>query len=261
MDKLCVKFDDHLDNIATSFKKLMESNDFSDVTLVCEDNHHIDAHRVILSASSPIFMKMLISNKHKNPLIYMRGLKAKNMLSILDFIYHGEANIYQEDLNQFLSLAEELQLKGLIGNDKEEHIQDSQKTFKPDKEKRKTNYIKEHKTTHQIHIKGEVLDNPILEHDINDIPVNNTLKVAIDNDSSLDEQINTMFKGETNNWTCSICGKNSKHKANIRQHIEANHIEGVVHPCDQCKEISRTRCGLLKHISRRHTSKQSVNIK
>ena len=258
MDKLCVKFNDHLDNIATSLKKLRESNDLSDVTLVCEDNQQIDAHKIILSASSPIFMKMLISNKHKNPLIYMRGLKAKNMLSILDFIYHGEASIYQEDLDQFLTLAEELQIKGLMGNDKEEHIQESTKTFKPDKEK--TNHIKESRPTQQIHIKGEVQDNPLSGHDVNDIPVTNTLKVAIDNNSSLDEQINTMLKGETNNWTCSMCGKNSKIKANLRQHIENNHIEGMVHPCDQCKEISRTRCGLLKHISRHHTSKLNVKI-
>ena len=46
-------------------------------------------------------------------MIYMRGLKAKALEAIVDFIYHGEANIYQEDLDGFLALAEELQLKGL----------------------------------------------------------------------------------------------------------------------------------------------------
>ena len=47
----------------------------------------------------------------------MRGIKSKDIVAILDFIYHGEANIYQEDLNEFLALAEELQLKGLAGSE------------------------------------------------------------------------------------------------------------------------------------------------
>jgi hypothetical protein len=55
-------------------------------------------------------------NKHSHPLIYMRGVTAKNLIAIVDFIYHGEANIYQEDLDVFLALAEELQLKGLAGS-------------------------------------------------------------------------------------------------------------------------------------------------
>ena len=46
-------------------------------------------------------------------MIYMRGMKAKDLIAIVDFIYHGEANVYQEDLEGFLALAEELQLKGL----------------------------------------------------------------------------------------------------------------------------------------------------
>ena len=48
-------------------------------------------------------------------MIYMRGVKARDLTAIVDFIYHAEANIYQEDLDGFLALAEELQLKGLRG--------------------------------------------------------------------------------------------------------------------------------------------------
>ena len=46
-------------------------------------------------------------------MIYMRGIKALELVAIVDFIYQGEANIYQEDLDGFLALADELQLKGL----------------------------------------------------------------------------------------------------------------------------------------------------
>ena len=37
----------------------------------------------------------------------------ENLLAIVDFLYYGEANIYQENLDNFLNIAEELKLKGL----------------------------------------------------------------------------------------------------------------------------------------------------
>ena len=45
----------------------------------------------------------------------MKGLKSDDLLAIVDFLYRGEANIFQENLDSFLAVAEELQLKGLMG--------------------------------------------------------------------------------------------------------------------------------------------------
>ena len=42
-------------------------------------------------------------------------MKYEDLLAIVDFLYRGEANIYQENLDSFLAIAEELQLKGLMG--------------------------------------------------------------------------------------------------------------------------------------------------
>ena len=47
----------------------------------------------------------------------MKGMRLDDLLVIVDFLYHGEANIYQENLDSFLSIAEELKLKGLTGTD------------------------------------------------------------------------------------------------------------------------------------------------
>ena len=49
----------------------------------------------------------------------MRGLKSKDLVAMIDFLYHGEANVYQENIDSFLAIAEELQLKGLHGNQTE----------------------------------------------------------------------------------------------------------------------------------------------
>ena len=90
-------------------------SDFTDVTLVCEDGPQVQAHKVILAASSPFFQKLLGKTKHPHPLVYMKGAKFGDLSAIMDFLYHGEANVFQENLESFLALAEELQLKGLTG--------------------------------------------------------------------------------------------------------------------------------------------------
>ena len=51
---------------------------------------------------------------HPHPLVYMRGMQSENLLAIVDFLYRGEANVYQESLDGFLAVAEELQLAGLV---------------------------------------------------------------------------------------------------------------------------------------------------
>ena len=65
----------------------------------------MEAHKVILASSSPFFEKMLQKSKHPHPLIYLKGFQSKDFASILDFLYLGQANIYQENLDSFLAIA------------------------------------------------------------------------------------------------------------------------------------------------------------
>ena len=115
-EKLCLQWNDFKDNIISSFGNLRQENDFADVTLVSEDGQQMESHKFVLSSSSPVFQNLLKGNKHNHPMIYMRGLKSDNLLAILDFLYCGETRVYEENLNSFLAIAEELQLKGLVGN-------------------------------------------------------------------------------------------------------------------------------------------------
>ena len=115
-DRLCLKWDDFQEDLNSAFGVLRNDQDFADVTLACEDGTQIEAHKVVLASSSPFFMEMLKKNTHPHPLIYMRGLKAENLVAIIDFLYYGEANVNQESLDVFLGLAEELRLKGLTGS-------------------------------------------------------------------------------------------------------------------------------------------------
>ena len=98
-EKLCLQWNDFKVNVSTTFGELREDKDLTDVTLACEDGSQVEAHKVILAASSPFFMDILKRNKHPHPLIYMRGVTGSNLEAMVDFVYRGEADIFQENLD------------------------------------------------------------------------------------------------------------------------------------------------------------------
>jgi len=111
-EKFCLRWNDFEKNINSAFKELKDDKDFFDVTIVCADEQ-IQAHKVILSACSPFFKNILRRNPHNHPLLYMHGVTYLDLVAVLDFMYHGEVNIAQEELNSFLAVAESLRIKGL----------------------------------------------------------------------------------------------------------------------------------------------------
>ena len=72
-EKLCLKWNDFQDVLKSSVGELRDSIDFTDVTLVCEDQS-VKAHKVILSACSPFFKRLLksiiINNNNNKPNLF-----------------------------------------------------------------------------------------------------------------------------------------------------------------------------------------------
>jgi len=128
-DKFCLRWNDFENNISGAFRELREDKDFFDVTLACDDEQ-MQAHKVILSACSPFFRGILRRNKHDHPLLYLKGVKHADLVSVLNFMYHGEVNVAQEELNSFLAVAEDLKVKGLTQNNSETKHQPSAQTHK-----------------------------------------------------------------------------------------------------------------------------------
>jgi len=114
-EKFCLRWNDFESNISVAFRELREDKDFFDVTLACDDEQ-ISAHKVILSACSPFFRNILRRNPHQHPLLYLKGVKFTDLQAVLNFMYNGEVNVAQEELNSFLAVAEELRVKGLTQN-------------------------------------------------------------------------------------------------------------------------------------------------
>ena len=106
IEKFRLSWDNHKKNVGEAFVVLRKDKHFCDVTLACED-HQFQAHKVVLSAGSSFFEQVLKRHKHPNPLVYLKGVEAKHMELLLDFMYCGEVALEQEELESFLRSGEE----------------------------------------------------------------------------------------------------------------------------------------------------------
>ena len=111
--KVCLNWKKFQQNISNAFRDLRSDDDFADVTLACEDGKQLSAHKVILASSSTFFMNILKKYKSPQPLIFMRGVKSEELSAIVDFLYFGETQLEQENLESFLAVAEDLKILGL----------------------------------------------------------------------------------------------------------------------------------------------------
>lgn len=94
------------------FGSLLEEDDFTDITLVCEGQRQIRAHKAILSSSSKFFRDLLTQNIHPHPLIYFK-LKYVDLNALVRFIYLGQCEVEQSDIDNFMDIARELEVEGL----------------------------------------------------------------------------------------------------------------------------------------------------
>ena len=172
-------------------------------------------------------------------------MKSDDLLAIIDFLYCGEANVFQENLDSFLAIAEELQLKGLMGKT-DEKVND----FEADKKclppaplpafNAKSN-IPKTSFKRQNYNTG---DDTTLA-----IPAN-----FFGGLEELEERVKSMMEKSENKYAngrhladrCKVCGKEGMGSA-IKDHIEANHIEGIIIPCNLCDKTFRSRNSWRHH--------------
>ena len=113
---LILGWNDFEENVTGSFKNIRLSTNFSDVTLVFEDDSAIvPCHRVVLAAGSTFFQQVLTKTliSHPHPLIYLAGMNRQHIDHILDFLYTGQTKLPHFELPGFLETARSLGIKGL----------------------------------------------------------------------------------------------------------------------------------------------------
>ena len=243
-EKLCLNWNDFQDLVKVSFGDLRTDKDFTDVTLACEDQS-VKAHKVVLSACSPFFKKLLKTHSHPQPLIYMKGIKSRSLTAIIDFLYLGEANVVQEELDNFLALAEELQLKGLGNNAEEKFAEHQTETF--DRTERtlfvnqKQNDPDRKASSNLLKSKPNVFEGTMVmpyqqKPKLNSLIEPATMAII---ESLIEKRIDGIY-------CCTNCGYTSKNRGHMREHVE-KHIDGLEYPCNACNKIMRSSNSFRVH--------------
>jgi len=248
-EKFCLKWNDFHSNVSNSFGLFRNEDYLHDVTLVSDDHKQVSAHKLVLSASSEYFKDIFKQNSKPNvhPLLCLDGISADDLQNIMDYIYNGEVNIFQENLDRFLSIAQRLKLEGLIGNNEEGSQQAVYKDAKEAKNAKeeyepnevyyepKISYYEQQKFRQGASSEDKVIV-PVANVDMNEI------------DNTVNQHLEKIAAGE---FKCKLCGKEAKRSIDMKRHIET-HLEGLSYPCQECGKTFRSRNSLKCHRYQSH---------
>ena len=244
-DKFCLKWHEFHSEVSQSFKLFRQEKHFFDVTLVSDDEVQIPAHKLVLSACSSFFKSILQTNAHDHPLLYLSGFNSKYLGYILDYMYNGEIEIYQEQLGSFLDLGQTLKIEGL---ETKREWTDNEESKESNDDSNHTNNVTEYSSPDKsVDFVNVTDDKSSIEKIIIDTQneENVNLKIA-------ELMVKERIYGHTT-FSCKVCGKTCKRNGNMRTHI-LTHIQGLSYPCHLCGKTYNSKNSLHCHTYREHKS-------
>lgn len=91
---------------------MRDEEDLIDITFACEGKK-IGAHKLVLYSCSPYFKELLKDNHSQHPIFFFHDISYDILKAILEYMYLGEVHITNDNLKDFIRVAEALQIRGL----------------------------------------------------------------------------------------------------------------------------------------------------
>ena len=101
-EKYCLTWSDFNLHVVKGLNELRNENYFCDVTLVSDEDHEFQAHKVILSTCSDYFKNLLRNKKDSHPLVCIDGLSCQELKNVITYIYSGEVIMESHHLERFM---------------------------------------------------------------------------------------------------------------------------------------------------------------
>ena len=240
-----------------TFQNLYEDKDFTDVTLVCDDNARLEVHKVIVSSCSEFFSQILKQNPHPHPLIYLQGVSIGHLQLLKSFMYIGRTKVNLDQIDGFLEISKRFLNQPSDDISPQHQTSDNGQTSTPNTitQESKVKVEKKKKRTGKAKVDLESTSNSIL----------NQLSHAIGKTESC---LQCSFKCENKraltrhrfrkhidqNLACSgpDCGKVFKNKSILNDHVKRKHVGGNTRQylCEKCDYATKWRASFQRHQSK-----------
>jgi len=240
--------------------ELLKNEDFTDVTLACEEDKQIEAHKIILSTCSSFFRNILLKNPHPHPLIYVPEVSFTDLQSLMQFMYRGETEVIQKNLKTFMKSGSMLKIRGLVENDhpisedintlSNKAIIESEAVCEPTYQPEYVHPMNIADASNSVLVKEEVFGMDCHEF-------SGTHEGWVDGN----EQFNyittadhvTPSSDHLKKFSCEKCDYRARNRGDMKKHVLAIH-EGVRYPCDQCSYRATQQGHLKMHKKRQHNN-------
>ena len=276
-EKYDLKWHTITDHLQLMFKDLYKEGKHSDVTLISDDQSLFKAHKIVLSACSPVFKKIIENNASQNPLIYLRGIQSYEIESILQFMYLGEARLFYERMGEFIKVSKDLEVKEIINSmeikNEEEDVTEETAMEGEENEPKQTSEteIRQRQPRKQISSDVKFTDCPECgkvfseknsmmrhyrcKHEGIKFPCS---QCDYQFTQLVHLQRHIQSKHECIKYPCNQCDFSATHKSSLQTHIQSKH-EGIKFPCNHCNYQATQQSSLKRHIQSIHASQNKLS--
>ena len=181
----------------------------------------------------------------------MRGVNQLELKPILNFIYSGQASIYQERMEDFLKLGRDLKIKEIKELPEDDEMADIRENVaeKP----------------HQDVLSEEDDNKSVDENEFTSSfdSYESNQQISVPSNTSQCPQCDAVFANKHNmlrhvtskhegvKYPCSQCDYKATEQSKLKRHIESVH-EGMKYPCSQCDYKATTQSNLKRHTDSKH---------
>ncbi|RZF41017.1 hypothetical protein LSTR_LSTR002649 [Laodelphax striatellus] len=243
-------------SLASTVQALHVHEELVDVTLAA-DGRSFPAHKLVLSAASPLLMLLLYNSGCQHPVVLLAGITARDLEALLQFVYQGEVSVDPNQLPSLLQAANCLDIQAFLSialseemysqGDDVMSMNSSEGMLSPTRKRRRKHKRMpkmESHTWHQptsveghstsIECQTDSLDESVIENhhlcmESSSAADNSGSELIEETTICIDGQITTLKRMPSDQPAeCPVCGAFIKQSRNLKRHIQIKHRDAHV---------------------------------
>ena len=230
----CFLLENFKSNVDGLLYSLLNNTEYTDVTLVSEDGHPINAHKVVLSFFSPFFHNLFMKTPQPHQTIFLIGAQHEILQKVIYLIYRGQVDVQNDEVEKFYDLTKHLEITESI--ESKAQVKSVIKTSAGISKKEIMD--KKADTGNNTHEAPLAASKPVMSVSTNEVLDPKPKNIKKDK-----------RKGSPKGY-CDQCTYSTVYSHDLRKHIESVH-EGRKYSCNLCSYIANYS-NVEKHKYKKH---------